>query len=53
MRTQLERQNGIPDKAEIPATVVRFCIILIGKQALERRQCQVTRPHRRKINQLP
>ena len=47
-------KTEIPDKAEIPATVVRVCNMLIGKQqALERRQCQVTRPHRRKINQLP
>jgi hypothetical protein len=30
-------KTEIPDKAEIPATVVRVCNMWIGKQALERR----------------
>jgi hypothetical protein len=29
-------KTEIPDKAEIPATVVRVCNMWIGKQALER-----------------
>ena len=51
-KTSWSVETEIPGKAGIPTTVVRVCNARIGKQALERRQCQVTRPHRRKISPL-
>ena len=57
MKTQLEaskRKFRIKRKFRLRSSgAFVICGRRLGKQALERRQCQVTRPHRRKINQLP